>query len=45
MNACRGEAVDYECLKQPDGDKTPYPGYGTARRVSYYNALRGVCER
>ncbi|KAI8468211.1 MAG: hypothetical protein J3K34DRAFT_523112 [Monoraphidium minutum] len=42
---CGGTAVFYECLKQRDGDTTPYPRYGTAQRTSYYNAFAGRCER
>ena len=42
---CSSEAVPYECLKQRAGDATPYPRYGTAQRLSYYNAFSAACER
>ena len=41
----RGEGISYECLRQHSNDVTPYPRYGTAQRVSYYNAFNGACER
>ncbi|GBF91509.1 glyoxal or galactose oxidase [Raphidocelis subcapitata] len=42
---CSSEGVPYECLRQKAGDATPYPRYGTAQRLSYYNAFSATCER
>ena len=43
---CASAAVRYDCLRQrADDARSPYPLYGTARRVSYYNALTATCER